>query len=117
MKHFDLNKQCFVETDSFNYVNAGVLSQQSDDSLLPSVAYFLRKMASVEYNYKIYDKELLAIICCFKKWRPELEGTEMPVQVLTDHKRLKYFITTKKLTPRQLRWAELLSEFNFIISY
>ena len=41
----------------------------------------------------------------------------MPVQVLTDHKDLKYFMTTKKLTPRQARWAELLSEFNFVISY
>lgn len=24
---------------------------------------------------------------------------------------------TKKLTPRQVRWVEFLSEFNFIISY
>ena len=41
----------------------------------------------------------------------------MPVKVLTDHKNLEYFITTKKLTPRQLKWAEFLSEFNFVISY
>ena len=41
----------------------------------------------------------------------------MPVQVLTDHKKLEYFMTTKKLMPRQTRWAEFLSEFNFIISY
>ena len=26
-------------------------------------------------------------------------------------------MTTKKLTPRQVRWAEFLSEFNFVISY
>ena len=41
----------------------------------------------------------------------------MPVQVLTDYKGLKYFMTTKKLTPRQARWMEFLSEFNFVISY
>ena len=41
----------------------------------------------------------------------------MPVKVLTDHKGLEYFMTTKKLTPRQARWAEFLSEYNFIISY
>ena len=41
----------------------------------------------------------------------------MPVQVLMDHKRLKYFMITKKLTPRQARWTEFLSEFNFVISY
>ena len=39
----------------------------------------------------------------------------MLVKVLTDHKRLEYFMSTKKLTPRQARW--FLSEYNFIISY
>ena len=74
-------------------------------------------MVPAECNYKIYNKELLAIIQCFKEWRPELEGTAMPVKVLTDHKSLEYFMTTKKLTPRQARWAEFLSEFNFKVTY
>ena len=26
-------------------------------------------------------------------------------------------MSTKKLTPRQVKWAEFLSEFNFVISY
>ena len=41
----------------------------------------------------------------------------MLVKVLTDHKSLEYFMTTKKLTPRQARWAEFLSEFNFVVTY
>ena len=41
----------------------------------------------------------------------------MPVKVLTDHKGLEYFMTTKKLTSRQARWAEFLSEFNFVVTY
>ena len=41
----------------------------------------------------------------------------MPVKVLTNHKSLEYFMTTKKLTPRQPRWAEFLSEFNFKVTY
>ena len=41
----------------------------------------------------------------------------MLVQVLTDHKGLEYFMTAKKLTPRQVQWAEFLLEFNFVISY
>lgn len=117
MKHFDPSKQCFIETDFFDYVNAGVLLPREEDGLLHPVAYFLRRMAPAKCNYKIYDKELLAIIRCFAKWQPELEGTEMPVQVLTDHKSLEYFMTTKKLTPRQARWVEFLSEFNFVINY
>ena len=41
----------------------------------------------------------------------------MPVKVLTNHKSLEYFMTTKKLTPRQARWAKYLFEYNFVISY
>ena len=115
--HFDPNKQCFVETDFLDYINASMLLQMSEDDLLHLVAYFLRRMAPAECNYKIYNKELLAIICCFEEWRPELEGTSLPVKVLTNHKGLKYFMTTKKLTLQQVKWAEFLSEFNFVISY
>ena len=65
--HFDLSKQCFVETDLSDYVNAGMLSQLDDKGVLHSIAYFFRKMASAKYNYKIYDKKLLAIIRCFEE--------------------------------------------------
>ena len=106
-----------METDSSDYVNASVLSQPDGNGILHPVAYFSRRMSPAECNYEIYDKELLAIIQCFKKWKPELEGTVIPVKVLTDHKGLEYFMTTKKLTPSQARWAEFLSEYNFIISY
>ena len=117
LRHFDLSKQCFLETNLSDYVNAGVLSQLDNEGVLHLVAYFSRKMAPAECNYEIYNKELLAIIRCFEEWRPELEGTGLPVKVLTNHKGLKYFMSTKKLTPRQVRWAEFLSEFNFMISY
>ena len=115
LSHFDPSKQCHVETDSSDYISAGVLSQEDDNGILHPVAYFSKRMVPAECNYEIYDKELLAIIRCFKEWRPELEGTAMPVKVLTDHKGLEYFMTTKKLTPRQARWAEFLSEFNFVV--
>ena len=117
LRHFDPNEQCFVETDSSNYMNASVLSQPDDNGILHPVAYFSRRMSPAECNYEIYDKELLAIIRCFEEWKPELEGTGLPVKVLTDHKGLEYFMTTKKLTPRQARWAKFLSKYNFIISY
>ena len=115
--HFNSSKQCFIEIDFLDYVNVGVLSQMGEDGLLHLVAYFSRRMAPAECNYEIYNKELLAIIRCFEKWQPELEGTSLPVKVLTDHKGLEYFMTTKKFTPRQVRWAKFLSEFNFVISY
>ena len=103
--------------DSLDYINASMLLQMGENSLLHPIAYFLRRIAPVKCNYKIYNKKLLVIISCFKEWRPELEKTGMLVQMLTDFKSLEYFMTTKKLTPRQVKWTEFLSEFNFVISY
>ena len=45
-----------------------------------------------ECNYEIYDKELIAIVKAFEEWRPELEGSPEPINVIFDHKNLEYFI-------------------------
>jgi hypothetical protein len=117
LRHFDRTKTCYVECDASDYVTAGLMSQMDDEGVLHPVAFFSRKMTPAECNYEIYDKELLAIIRCFEEWRPDLEGTDLPIQVLTDHKSLEYFMTTKRLTRRQARWAEFLADYNFQITY
>ena len=71
-----------------------------------------------EINYKIYDKELLAITSAFKKWRRYLEGARHKINVYTDHEGLKWFANNKPLNPRQARWALELDGFEFqIIHY
>ena len=74
-------------------------------------------MIPAEYNYEIYNKELLAIIKAFENWRPELEGSSVPVKILTDYRGLEYIQTKRTLTRRQARQAEKLSKFNFVITY
>jgi hypothetical protein len=37
--------------------------------------------------------------------------------VLTDYKNLTYFITTKVLNRKQVRWAKFLASYNFQIYY
>jgi hypothetical protein len=46
-----------------------------------------------------------------------LEGVLHPIQGLSDHKNLEYFISTKLLNRHQTHWAEYLSRFNFKIVY
>ena len=106
-----------LETDASDFVSARVLSQYNDEGILRPVAFSSKKHSAVECNYEIYDKELLAIIRCLEEWRPELEGTETPVRVLTDHRNLEYFMSTKMLNRRQARWSEFLSRYNFRIIY
>jgi len=59
----------------------------------------------------------MAIVRAFEEWRPHLEGSHHPIQVLSDHKNLEYFMSTKLLNRRQVRWSEFRSRFDFRIFY
>jgi hypothetical protein len=95
-------------------VLAGILSQYDDDEgILHPVAFYSMKHRPTECNYKIYDKELLAFVRAFKEWCPHLEESSHPIQVLSNHKNLEYFMSTKLLNHRQACWSEFLSRFDF----
>ena len=51
-----------IETDASDRVIAGVFLQLHLDSVWYPVAYFFKSMAPAECNYKIHDKEMLAIV-------------------------------------------------------
>ena len=117
LKHFDFDVENIVEIDVFDERLDGVLSQYESDGLLHSVAFFSKKMIFAECNYEIYDKKLLVIIKAFEKWKLELKGFKFPIQVITDHKNLEYFMSSKLLNRKQARWSEYLFKFNFKINY
>ena len=117
LAHFAPELPSRLETDASEGVIAGVLSQQHPDSEWHPVAYFSRTMIDAEHNYPIHDKEMLAIVGSLLHWRAYLEGAPGTIQVVSDHKALEYFMTTKALTARQARWAEVLSQFHFQIQY
>ncbi len=106
-----------METDASDFALGAILSQFGIDGLLHPVAFYSWKLTSVEINYQVYDKELLAIITAFEQWRSYLAGPQHRVQVLTDHKNLLYFTTTRTLNRRQARWSIFLADFDFEIQY
>ena len=61
-----------VKTNALNWAFSRVLSQYNDDSKLRLIIFFSAKHSALEYNYKIYDKKLLAIIKALEEWRPKL---------------------------------------------
>ena len=93
------------------------VTQKGLDREWHPVGYFSKTMAPAKTNYPIHDKEMLAIVQALEYWHTELEGTKDQVQVITDHKALEYFISSKLLSARQARWAEILSRYHFKISY
>jgi len=117
LRHFDHDREVIIETDASDYVSAGVLSERDDEGILHPVAYYSKKHSPAECNYDIHDKELMAIIKALEEWRPECEGAAYPLQLITDHKNLEYFMTKKLLNRRQARWSEFLTRFDFKIVY
>ncbi|RZK39669.1 MAG: hypothetical protein EOO61_07030 [Hymenobacter sp.] len=103
-----------LETDASDFAIGGILSQMHDDGQHP-VGFYSRKLRHEEINYDTHDKELLSIIECFKAWRHFTMETPTPVTVYSDHNNLKYFMTTKELNRRQVRYAQFLSDFYFRI--
>jgi len=64
-------------------------------------AYLSKSLNKTERNYKIYNKEILAVIRDLENWKYLLESTKFKFEVWTDYKNLKYFIKVWKLNHRQ----------------
>jgi hypothetical protein len=117
LAHFDGSLETIVETDASDYAVGAVLLQRGSDNRLRPIAHVSRTMVAAERNYETFDKEALAIIYALDEWRSHLLSLDKPFIVITDHRALQYFMTTKKLTRRQVRWAERLSAYKFAIEY
>ena len=102
-----------MKIDAFDFALEAVLLQLGDGEKLHPIAFHSRKFSAAEINYKIHDKELLAIVDSFQEWCYLLEGATHQVTVYTDHKNLEYFMSTRVLNRRQARWNMSLSRFNF----
>ena len=117
LTHWILDIQITVESDASDYALAAVLSITNSNGKLHPIAFHSRTFSTLELNYDVHDKELLAIFEAFKCWRHYLKGSALPIDVVTDHQNLQYFSMTKILTHRQARWSEYLSAFNLIIRF
>jgi hypothetical protein len=116
LAHFEEDRETIVETDASGWATGAVLSQVQDDGTLAPCGYLSQRLSPAEVNYEIHDKELLAIIRALKEWRPELKMVPRFI-IKTDHKNLRYFHKLRQLSERQMRWADVLAEFDFELQY
>jgi len=108
----------WIEADSSDFATGAVLSQQSVmNRKWHPVAFYSKSLSSVERNYEIHNKEMLAIIRALEEWRHFLEGATHPVEIWTNHKNLEYFMMAKKLNHHQAYWSLHLARFNFLLHH
>ena len=113
----DIDKKMRMEVDALDYATGGVLSMEYKDGLWRPVAFLSKSLNEMERNYKIHDKEMLAIIRGLESWRHLLEGAQSKFEIWTDHKNLEYFMKAQKLNRRQARWALYLLRFDFMLKH
>ena len=69
----------------------------------------------MEQNYKIHNKELLAIIHALCHFCHYLQGNLYLTKIFSDHANLRYFTTKQSLTYHQAHWALFLDTFDYEI--
>nr|GEW60816.1 reverse transcriptase domain-containing protein [Tanacetum cinerariifolium] len=104
MKPFEL--MC----DASEFAVGAVLEQQIEKHFRP-IHYASKTMTEAESNYTTTEKEMLAVVYAFEKFRSYLIMNKSIVY--TDHSALKYLFAKKDAKARLLRCILLLQEFDF----
>ena len=95
--------------DASDYAIGAILGQKQE-KIFQVIYYASRTLNDAQLNYATTEKELLAIVFAFDKFRPYLIGNKVVVH--TDHSAIKYLMTKKDAKPRLIRWVLLLQEFD-----
>nr|GFB48244.1 retrovirus-related Pol polyprotein from transposon 17.6 [Tanacetum cinerariifolium] len=91
-------------------VKAAVLGQRHEKHFKP-IHYASKTMNDAKTNYTTTEKEMLAVVYAFEKFRSYLIMNKSIMH--TDHSALKYLFAKKDAKARLLRWFLLLQEFDF----
>nr|GEU99204.1 DNA-directed DNA polymerase [Tanacetum cinerariifolium] len=91
-------------------VKGAVLGQHYEKHFRP-IHYASKTLVEAESNYTTTEKEMLAVVYAFKKFRSYLIMNKCIVH--TDHSALKYLFAKKDANARLLWWVLLLQEFDF----
>ena len=108
----DLQKPFEVVADASGVAVGAILLQDGRP-----VAYESRKLTPAQRNWPTHERELWAVVHALKTWRCYLQHTERPFTMYTDHNPNTFFSTQPRLSPRQARWQETLSYYNFDWKY
>jgi len=70
----DIDKKMRIEVNASDYTIGEVLLMKCKDGLWRPVAFLSKLLNETEKNYKIHDKEMLAIVRGLEAWRHLLKG-------------------------------------------
>ena len=95
--------------DASDFAVGAVLGQRIEGKSYV-IFYASKTLNQAQKNYDTTEKEMLAVVYSFEKFRPYLLGSR--AIVFTDHAVIKYLLAKKESKPRLIRWVLLLQEFD-----
>ncbi|GJR91460.1 putative nucleotidyltransferase, ribonuclease H [Tanacetum coccineum] len=101
-----------IMCDTSDYAVGVVLGQRIDKHFKP-IHYANKIVNKAQENYTTTEKELLAVVFAFDKFRQCLVLSK--TIVFTDHSTLRNLFTKQDAKPRLIRWSLLLQEFDIEI--
>ncbi|KZS03449.1 Uncharacterized protein APZ42_033820 [Daphnia magna] len=110
--NYDLSME--IIPDACGYGIGVVLAQRVEGQEHP-LAYASRLLSSSEINYSITEKECLALVWAFKKFKGYLWGCK--IVVVTDHQTLCWLLTKRDFAGRLARWSLSIQEYDIEIRY
>jgi hypothetical protein len=98
-----------IMSDASDYTVGAVLGQRKEGRVR-AVYYAGKTLSEAQLNYATMEKEFLAVVFAFEKFRSYIVNSK--VIVYTDHATTKYLLAKKDAKPRLIRWILLLQEFD-----
>ncbi|GJU39782.1 reverse transcriptase domain-containing protein [Tanacetum coccineum] len=102
----------FMEVFMDEFSVFAIFGQRIDRKFKP-IYYASKSLNNAQEYYTTTEKELLAVVFSFDKFRPYLVLSE--TIVYTDHSALKYLFSKQDAKPRLIRWVMLLQGFDIEI--
>ena len=94
----------------------GAVLVQTQDGVRRAVSYASRTLTPGEHRYSQTEREALALVWSFERFRQYLLGREFTL--VTDHQPLKaIYLPTSRPSARIERWVLRLQEFQFRVQY
>lgn len=109
LRPVDPDLPVIVSTDASGCAIGAVLEQDDGMGRRP-VAFFPQTLNIHEQRFTVRERELLAIVEAIRHWRCYLHGRSFDVH--TDQESLRYLRTQDKLNDRQVRWLEMLEQYD-----
>ncbi|KAF4525226.1 hypothetical protein B566_EDAN014001, partial [Ephemera danica] len=118
--HYSEKLPLVLACNASPYGVGAVLSHIMEDGSERPIAHSSRTLRDSEKNYAQIDREGLSVVFCVRKFHMYLYGRQFVIY--TDHKPLLGLFRPDKpmpdiLSPRIIRWALLLSNYNHMLQF